>query len=55
MGCRERTRGNLIMRSRPAGVITAGAQRMINIQNQMIGNKVLILGSADIGMIMAEA
>ncbi|MGI6078267.1 MAG: NAD(P)/FAD-dependent oxidoreductase [Fastidiosipilaceae bacterium] len=56
MGCRERTRGNLIIAgSRPAGVITAGAaQRMINIQNQMIGNKVLILGSGDIGMIMAR-
>lgn len=56
MGCRERTRGNIaIPGSRPAGVYTAGAaQRLINRQNEMVGKKVVILGSGDIGMIMAR-
>lgn len=56
MGCRERTRGALaIPGSRPAGVYTAGAaQRMVNRQNEMVGRKVVILGSGDIGMIMAR-
>lgn len=56
MGCRERTRGALaIPGSRPAGVYTAGAaQRMINRQNEMVGRTVVILGSGDIGMIMAR-
>ncbi len=56
MGCRERTRFNLrIPGTRPAGVYTAGtAQRLINRQNEMVGKKVVILGSGDIGMIMAR-
>ena len=56
MGCRERTRGNIrIPGTRPAGVYTAGAaQRLINRQNNMVGRKVVILGSGDIGMIMAR-
>lgn len=56
MGCRERTRGNIqIPGTRPAGIYTAGAaQRLINRQNEMVGKEVLILGSGDIGMIMAR-
>ena len=56
MGCRERTRGAIqIPGSRPAGVITAGtAQRLINIQGQEIGKNIVVLGSGDIGMIMAR-
>ncbi len=56
MGCRERTRGNLaIPGTRPAGIFNAGtAQRLINIQGYMVGRKVVILGSGDIGMIMAR-
>ena len=56
MGCRERTRANIMIPgSRPAGVYTAGsAQRLVNRQNQMVGRKVVILGSGDIGMIMAR-
>lgn len=56
MGCRERTRGAIsIPGTRPAGVMTAGvAQAYINLQNRMIGKEVVILGSGDIGMIMAR-
>lgn len=56
MGCRERTRGNLqIPGTRPAGIYTAGAaQRLINRQNEMVGREIVILGSGDIGMIMAR-
>lgn len=56
MGCRERTRGAIsIPGSRPAGVYTAGvAQSYINLQNTMVGKKVIILGSGDIGLIMAR-
>lgn len=56
MGCRERTRANIrIPGTRPAGVYTAGtAQRLMNRQNEMVGKKVVILGSGDIGMIMAR-
>ena len=56
MGCRERTRGALsIPGTRPAGVFTAGtAQRMVNIEGYMPGRRVVILGSGDIGMIMAR-
>lgn len=56
MGCRERTRAQIqIPGTRPAGVYTAGtAQRLINRQNEMVGKKVVILGSGDIGMIMAR-
>ena len=56
MGCRERTRGALaIPGSRPAGVFTAGvAQAYINLYNRMPAREVVILGSGDIGMIMAR-
>lgn len=56
MGCRERTRANIVVPgTRPAGLYTAGsAQRLINRQNVMVGKKVVILGSGDIGMIMAR-
>jgi NADPH-dependent 2,4-dienoyl-CoA reductase/sulfur reductase-like enzyme len=56
MGCRERTRGALgIPGERPAGVFTAGmAQNYINLHNTMVGKNVIILGSGDIGMIMAR-
>lgn len=55
-GCRERTRGNIsIPGSRPAGVYTAGvAQNLVNVRNIMIGKRVVILGSGDIGLIMAR-
>ena len=56
MGCRERTRGAInIPGDRPSGVFTAGAaQRYINMEGYMPGKKVLILGSGDIGLIMAR-
>ncbi|MDO4616072.1 MAG: NAD(P)/FAD-dependent oxidoreductase [Lachnospiraceae bacterium] len=56
MGCRERTRGAIaIPGTRPAGVFTAGtAQRYLNIEGYMVGKKVVILGSGDIGLIMAR-
>ena len=56
MGCRERTRANIVVPgTRPAGLYTAGsAQRLVNRQNVMVGKKVVILGSGDIGMIMAR-
>ena len=56
MGCRERTRGAIsIPGHRPSGVYTAGAaQNFINIENIMPGKKVVILGSGDIGLIMAR-
>ncbi len=56
MGCRERSRGALnIPGTRPAGVYTAGAaQRFVNIRGYMPGKKVVILGSGDIGLIMAR-
>jgi len=56
MGCRERTRGALaIPGERPAGIYTAGiAQAYINLHNMMIGREAVILGSGDIGMIMAR-
>lgn len=55
-GCRERTRGALsIPGTRPAGIFTAGtAQNLINLQNVMIGRRIVILGSGDIGLIMAR-
>ena len=55
-GCRERTRGALaIPGSRPAGVFTAGVvQNLVNVKNMMIGKRVVILGSGDIGLIMAR-
>ena len=56
MGCRERTRGALATPgTRPAGIYTAGvAQSYINLQNIMVGREVVILGSGDIGLIMAR-
>ena len=56
MGCRERTRGAIsIPGDRPSGIFTAGAaQRFINMEGYMVGKKVLILGSGDIGLIMAR-
>lgn len=56
MGCRERTRGALsIPGTRPSGVFTAGsAQRYVNMEGYMVGKEVVILGSGDIGLIMAR-
>ena len=56
MGCREKTRANLMIPgSRPAGIYTAGtAQKLINLYGDHIGKEVVILGSGDIGMIMAR-
>ena len=55
-GCRERTRGAIaIPGTRPAGIYTAGtAQRYVNMEGYMVGKRVLILGSGDIGLIMAR-
>ena len=55
-GCRERARGALgIAGSRPAGVITAGAaQRYVNIEGYMPGSRIVIIGSGDVGLIMAR-
>lgn len=56
MGCRERNRGNVgISGTRPAGVFTAGlAQRLVNIDGYMPGKDIVIVGSGDIGLIMAR-
>ena len=56
MGCRERTRGAIqIPGTRAAGIFTAGtAQRYVNIEGYMVGRRVIILGSGDIGLIMAR-
>lgn len=56
MGCRERTRANLVIPgSRPAGIYTAGtAQRLMNIYGHHVGKEIVILGNGDIGMIMAR-
>ncbi len=56
MGCRERTAGNIsLCGTRPAGIMTAGvAQKMVNIEGKMVGKDVVILGSGDIGLIMAR-
>lgn len=56
MGCRERTRGAInIPGFRPAGIFTAGtAQRFVNIEGYMPGKEIVILGSGDIGLIMAR-
>jgi NADPH-dependent 2,4-dienoyl-CoA reductase/sulfur reductase-like enzyme len=56
MGCRERTRGAIgIPGDRPAGIFTAGtAQRYVNMEGYMVGKRVVILGSGDIGLIMAR-
>lgn len=56
MGCRERTRGAIrIPGDRPAGIFTAGAaQRMVNMEGFLPGKKIVVLGSGDIGLIMAR-
>ena len=56
MGCRERSRGALnTPGTRPAGIFSAGtAQKFINCEGYMVGKKVVILGSGDIGLIMAR-
>jgi NADPH-dependent 2,4-dienoyl-CoA reductase/sulfur reductase-like enzyme len=56
MGCRERNRGNVrIPGSRPAGIFTAGlVQRLVNIEGYIPGREVVIIGSGDIGLIMAR-
>lgn len=56
MGCRERSRGAIaIPGTRPAGILTAGAaQRYVNIDGYMVGKRIVILGSGDIGLIMAR-
>lgn len=56
MGCRERTRGAIAIPGfRPSGIWTAGtAQRYLNMEGYMVGKKVFILGSGDIGLIMAR-
>ncbi len=56
MGCRERTRGMLgIAGTRPAGILTAGtAQRLMDVEGYIPGSKVVILGSGDVGLIMAR-
>ncbi|MCX8014257.1 MAG: NAD(P)/FAD-dependent oxidoreductase, partial [Rectinema sp.] len=56
MGCRERNRGNIrIPGTRPAGIFTAGlAQRLVNIEGYIPGKDVVIIGSGDIGLIMAR-
>ncbi|MBN1500321.1 MAG: FAD-dependent oxidoreductase [Spirochaetes bacterium] len=56
MGCRERNRGNIgIPGTRPAGIMTAGlAQRLVNIDGYIPGKEIVIVGSGDIGLIMAR-
>ncbi|MFE3845243.1 NAD(P)/FAD-dependent oxidoreductase [Thermoplasmatota archaeon] len=56
MGCREKTRGNLMIPGdRPSGIYTAGlAQTLINLYNIMPGKNIVILGSGDVGLIMAR-
>jgi len=56
MGCREKTRWNIMIPGdRPSGIYTAGvAQAFINLYNIMVGKKVIILGSGDVGLIMAR-
>ncbi|MBE5757418.1 MAG: FAD-dependent oxidoreductase [Clostridiales bacterium] len=56
MGCRERTAGNIkLAGTRPAGVMTAGqVQKLVNFYGKLPGKKVVILGSGDIGLIMAR-
>lgn len=55
-GCRERTRGALMVPgTRPSGIFTAGVvQHLVNIQNIMVGKRIIIVGSGDIGLIMAR-
>lgn len=55
-GCRERTRGAIaIPGTRPAGIYTAGtAQRLVNVDNIMVGQNIVVLGSGDVGLIMSR-
>lgn len=56
MGCREKTAANILLTgTRPAGIYTAGtAQKLVNMHGKMVGKNVVILGSGDIGLIMAR-
>lgn len=56
MGCREKTAGNILLKgTRPAGIMTAGqVQKLVNFHGKLPGKKVVILGSGDIGLIMAR-
>ena len=56
MGCRERSRQSIMLPgTRPAGVFTAGtAQRIVNVEGYLVGKEIVILGSGDVGMIMAR-
>ena len=56
MGCHERTAGNISLNgTRPMGILTAGTvQKMVNIDGKMVGKDIVILGSGDIGLIMAR-
>lgn len=56
MGCREKTPANVLLAgTRPAGIYTAGtAQKLVNIHGKLVGKNVVILGSGDIGLIMAR-
>ena len=56
LGCREKPAGSIqLLGSRPSGIFTAGcAQKLINIEGKTVGNRVVILGSGDIGLIMAR-
>lgn len=56
VGCKEKTAGNISLNgTRPMGILTAGtAQKMVNIDGKMVGKDVVILGSGDIGLIMAR-
>lgn len=56
MGCREKSRGAInIPGTRPSGIFTAGtSQRLVNMEGYMVGKKIVILGSGDIGLIMAR-
>ena len=56
VGCKEKTAGNIFLNgTRPMGILTAGtAQKMVNIDGKMVGKDVVILGSGDIGLIMAR-
>lgn len=56
MGCREKTAGNILLKgTRPVGIMTAGqVQKLVNFHGKLPGKKVVILGSGDIGLIMAR-
>ena len=56
MGCRERTRGAIgIAGAKPSGIYTAGVvQELIDLKDYMVGEKIVVLGSGDVGLIMAR-